>query len=181
MAFYPYTYVATKNVKQALVPANAVNIFVYAIGRDGLGSGSQKKVYTSVSGDTPSLIPQPLVTDVNGQVQFYAEPGRIRIDTVIDGSLTVSHHDVIVDQDNISVPYPNTSVTPVPDSANKTFTLSYQPANNKVAVYVNGIRFKQVDLTTNSANEYTISGTSITFGQAPTTGDVIIADIWRQG
>jgi len=179
MAFYPYTYVATKNVKQALVPASFVNVYVYELGDAGLGSGNLKAIYTSVSGSGPSLIQQPLVTDTNGQVQFYAEPGRIRIDTVIDSSLTVSHNDVIVDQDNINVVYLNTTVTPAPNNSTTNFTLSHVPAENKVAVYVNGLRFKQSASATTEVREYSISGAVITFGQPPTTGDVIIADIWK--
>ena len=178
MAFYPYTYVATKNVKQALVPADSVDVYVYRLGDAGLGSSNQKALYTSVSGDANSSITQPMRTDVNGRVQFYTTPGRIRIDTVVDGSLTMSHYDVIVDQEGIITPYINTTVTPLPDNTNKDFTLSVLPNKDKVAVYVDGSRYKQVSGETTNANEYSISGTVITFGVAPSTGAVIIADIW---
>lgn len=178
MAFYPYTFVATKNVKQSLVPANSVNVFVYEVGSSGTGSSKKKNLYTSVSGGLPSSIDQPLITDANGQVQFYTEPGRIRIDTVIDSSLTLSHYDVIVDQDNLVVPNLNTSVTPDPNDSTKTFNLSVQPTNGMIAVYVDGLRFRKVSSSTSNANEYTLSGKSITFGQAPSAGAIIIVDIW---
>lgn len=179
MAFYPYTYVATKNVKQALVPASSIDVYVYELGGAGEGSQKLKSIYTSVSGGVPSLIQQPLVTDTNGQIQFYAEPGRIRLDTIVDSALTISHNDVIVDQDNIIVGYLNTTVTPLPNNSTKTFTLSEVPAGGKASVYVDGLRFRQTASSTTNANEYSLSGAMINFGQAPSTGAVIIVDIWK--
>lgn len=56
---------------------------------------------------------------------------------------------------------------------NDTFTLANTPTAGTVALYVNGLRMKS-----GSGNDYTISGSTITFeaGAIPLTGDVLQAD-----
>lgn len=55
------------------------------------------------------------------------------------------------------------------NSSNVTFTLANTPIAGSVKLYQNGIRLK---LTA----DYTISGLTITFVTAPTTGDLLLAD-----
>jgi len=58
------------------------------------------------------------------------------------------------------------------DDVNDDFVLANTPLTGSVKVYQNGIRLK---ITT----DYTISGTTITFVTAPTTGDTILCDYRR--
>ena len=58
------------------------------------------------------------------------------------------------------------------DDANVTFTLANTPITGSVKVFQNGIRLKV-------SIDYTISGTTITFVTAPTTGDTVICDYRR--
>lgn len=55
------------------------------------------------------------------------------------------------------------------DSNNDEFTLSSSPMADSLQLYLNGVRQKITD-------DYTISGTTITFVTPPTTGDKITAD-----
>jgi hypothetical protein len=55
------------------------------------------------------------------------------------------------------------------NSSNTIYTLANTPVAGSVAVYVNGLRFKNIQ-------DYTISGGTITMVQAPQTGDNIICD-----
>jgi hypothetical protein len=55
------------------------------------------------------------------------------------------------------------------DSSNTDFTLSNTPATGSLRVYVNGVRQKVTD-------DYTLSGTTVTFITAPETGDKILCD-----
>lgn len=55
------------------------------------------------------------------------------------------------------------------DSSNDEFTLSSSPMADSLQLYLNGVRQKVTD-------DYTISGTTVTFVTPPTTGDKITAD-----
>lgn len=56
------------------------------------------------------------------------------------------------------------------DGVNTDFVLSSTPANNNVVkVFLNGLRQRLTD-------DYTISGDTITFGSAPTTGEIVYVD-----
>lgn len=55
------------------------------------------------------------------------------------------------------------------DSSNVTFTLAKTPIAGTVQVFLQGLRKK---LTT----DYTVSGKTITFVTAPTTGNVLLVD-----
>lgn len=55
------------------------------------------------------------------------------------------------------------------DGSNVTFTLAHTPTAGSVALYLNGARQKVTD-------DYTISGTTITFISAPLTGSNLLAD-----
>lgn len=59
------------------------------------------------------------------------------------------------------------------DGTNATFTLANTPVSGTVRVFVNGVR-----MNSGTGNDYTISGTTITFltGAIPQTGDVILCD-----
>lgn len=59
------------------------------------------------------------------------------------------------------------------NGTNDTFTLANTPTSGSVALYANGIRLKS-----GSGNDYTISGSTITFesGAIPVLGDVLQAD-----
>ncbi len=55
------------------------------------------------------------------------------------------------------------------NSSNKVFTLANNPLTGSLAVHRNGIRLKET-------NDYTLSGDTITFVTAPTTGAIILCD-----
>jgi hypothetical protein len=59
------------------------------------------------------------------------------------------------------------------DGTNAAFTLANTPTSGTVAVFVNGMRMKS-----GAGNDYTISGTTVTFltGAIPQTGDVVQVD-----
>jgi hypothetical protein len=59
------------------------------------------------------------------------------------------------------------------DGVNAAFTLANTPTAGTVGVFVNGMRMKS-----GAGNDYTISGTTVTFltGAIPTSGDVIQVD-----
>lgn len=57
------------------------------------------------------------------------------------------------------------------DSSNVTFTLANTPITGSVKLYLNGSR-----QNTGAANDYTISGVTITYNTAPPTGSVLLAD-----
>lgn len=59
------------------------------------------------------------------------------------------------------------------DGSNTNFTLANSPSAGSVRVFVNGVR-----MNAGAGNDYTISGTTITFltGAIPVTGDLILCD-----
>lgn len=58
------------------------------------------------------------------------------------------------------------------DDVNADFDIANTPVSGSVKVFLNGIRMKETD-------DYTISGTTITFVTPPTTGDTIVCDYRR--
>ena len=60
------------------------------------------------------------------------------------------------------------------NNTNPTFTLAHSPTTGSEAVYLNGNR-----LTRGGSNDYTITGTTITFNTPPKTGDKILVDYLR--
>lgn len=61
------------------------------------------------------------------------------------------------------------------NGSNTVFTLPSTPISGTEMVFLNGIL-----QNAGSGNDYTISGSTITFAQAPKTGDVILVTYWRQ-
>lgn len=57
------------------------------------------------------------------------------------------------------------------DGANTTFTLANAPQGGTVRVYLNGVRQQA-----GAGNDYTISGSTITYLAAPLTGDILLVD-----
>jgi len=55
------------------------------------------------------------------------------------------------------------------NGANKVFTLSYTPESGSLSVYLNGLYQEE-----GSGNDYVLSGSDITFIDAPQSGDLII-------
>ena len=60
------------------------------------------------------------------------------------------------------------------NGANAAFALANTPQSGTVRVYLNGVR-QQVG----AGNDYTISGGTVTFNGAPTTGDIVLVDYVR--
>ncbi|HOM04370.1 MAG TPA: hypothetical protein PLU67_02630 [Candidatus Kapabacteria bacterium] len=60
------------------------------------------------------------------------------------------------------------------NGSNTNFALASIPISGTEMVFVNGIL-----QNAGSGNDYTISGNTITFAQAPKTGDVILVTYWR--
>lgn len=57
------------------------------------------------------------------------------------------------------------------DGVDTTYTLANTPIAGSVALWLNGMR-----LYVGAGNDYTISGSTITFADAPVSGDIILAD-----
>lgn len=171
MAIYPYKFVLTKNVRQALVPVRGAKVLVFRSGSD-----VQKPLYPTAIEDTGSLIPaDTLVTDVNGEVQFFTTPGRIRVDAIIDDVTTRSIEDVIADQDMLILEVFNE--TPGGSLTGTNFTLVQSVLGNKISLYVNGTLWNFVSSNvTPSGAQYTVVNNLITTGQAPGAGANLVAN-----
>lgn len=166
---YPYSRFVTKNVKQALVPA--VNVQVYVM----IGTSNvEKTVYYDINGI--NAIPQPLLTTETGEVSFYTTPGRIRLDVHLDSATTISIYDSVVDVDNIVLPSIGVVPSGLVNSSNKTFTLAEIPNPARVAVYVDGLRIRQTNNSTPASSTFYIDEATITLGTAPTSS--ILVDYW---
>lgn len=175
MALYPYKFIATKNVKQAIVPVPLTQVFVYDTSIGGQGSTVLKTIYSGPDEAITSVYVQPVQTNTNGEIIFYAHAGRIKIESKIDSSTFVLHHDVIVDQDNITSSIINESPEGSVNGTNNTFGLMSSPRNNNVALYVDGLRYR-LSLGELEAKEFSLYNKVITIEPAPTIGSVIIVD-----
>lgn len=103
MANYPYRATITKVVRSALIPVIGGEVRVYQSGTSTLKSLSEDQ-----GGQIP--ITQPILTDVLGEVHFFTDPGRIRVEAAVDSVTTKVIEDVIVDQDMILGPSPTPKV-----------------------------------------------------------------------
>lgn len=168
---YPYTFVATTNLIRGLAPASGMDIYVYVSGSD-----TQKQLYADSAG-YGSEFTQPITTDLDGMVKFYCEPGRIRIDMMLDSTTVASTEDVIVDQDNILMPIFGEIPSGETDDSNTQFSLSKYPLGSKIALYVNGYRWRRVD-TYPAANQFRVEGNILTLGNAPSADAVILVDYY---
>ncbi len=86
------------------------------------------------------------------------------------GTITLSLATAVITSSNIIT---GETPTGTVNGANDTFTLANTPIVGTVKVYLNGMRQKS-----GAGNDYTISGSTITFeaGNIPQTGDVILTD-----
>ena len=86
------------------------------------------------------------------------------------GTITLSLATAVITSSNIIT---GETPTGTVNGANDTFTLANTPIAGTVKVYLNGMRQKS-----GAGNDYTISGSTITFeaGNIPQTGDVILTD-----
>lgn len=167
MSIYPYKFVLTKNVRQALVPVINAQVYVYKSGTDTL-----KSLYPTEIEDSGTLLAQPITTDVNGEVQFYTHPGRIRIDSALDDVTTKSLEDVIVDNDMLMMPIFNEQ--PQGDQAGTTFTLVKSVFGDKISLFVDGALWEYVaNNVTPAGAQFTAINNTITTGQAPGTSAVM--------
>ena len=57
------------------------------------------------------------------------------------------------------------------NGTNKDFTLPEAPTKNGLALFLNGVRMRE-----GSSNDFTLSGKTVSFLNAPLTGDIIICD-----
>ena len=70
------------------------------------------------------------------------------------------------------VTYPYTDVVgEAVSGSGTTYTLANTPVTGSVHLFLNGVR-----QNAGAGNDYTISGATITFGTAPLSGDVVLAD-----
>lgn len=98
----------------------------------------------------------------------------------VDGSTLEINSDTLRIKD-AGVTYVKTSIvtreTPsgTVNGSNVTFTLAFTPATaGSEHLYLNGIL-----QNAGGANDYTISGNTITFNSAPQTGDVVLVSYWK--
>jgi hypothetical protein len=165
---YPYYRAVQKNVGQALIPSVNAEIQVFKS-----GTNQEWPVYSNADGT--NLLTQPLLTDSEGIMFFYAPPGRIRIDVRLDGANVISIEDVIVDVDSLVLPVVGEVPSGTINSVNTTFILSLTPNPNRVAVYSDGVRLVRTDGTP-VGGQFAVSNTSILIGTAPVNS--VIVDYW---
>lgn len=169
MALYPLEICIVRNLGSTLSIAPKAKIIVV-----NATSGQVKPVYSSPTGDPTSEIEQPFTVEDIGTNRVHTSPGRTRVDAEIDEALTQSYEVVIADDDNISPPVWGEEPQGAVDGANKTFVLSKVPLGGRAALFVDGIMWKQVDLTVNPVGrQFNTEGVVITTGDAPLTGAVV--------
>lgn len=165
---YPYYRAVQKNVGQALIPSVDAEVQVFKS-----GTNQEWPVYSNADGS--NLLTQPLLTDSEGVMFFYAPPGRVRIDVRLDGANVTSIEDVIVDTDSLVLPVIGEIPSGSVDSANTVFTLTDTPNPNRVAVYVDGVRLIRVPGVP-VGGQFAVSNVTITTGAAPVNS--IVVDYW---
>lgn len=169
MALYPLEICIVRNLGNTLSIAAKAKIIVV-----NSTSGQIKPVFSSPSGDPTSEVEQPFTVEELGTPRVYTTPGRTRVDAEIDEALTQSYEVIIADDDNISPPVWGEEPQGSVDGTNKTFVLSKVPLGGRAAFFVDGIKWKQVDLTVNPVGrEFNTEGVVITTGDAPLTGAVL--------
>lgn len=176
MAAYPYNIQVTRNVKQAIVPVKDAEITVYTSG----GDGAQRILYPDANESPGTEIAQPIKTDTDGKAAFFLSRGRIRVDIKLDEATTNSIEDVVVDNDNIILPI--VGETPTGDLAGTTFTTAQSVLGERVAVYVDGVRWAKVaNSTTPVGNQFNVNVNTLTFGVPPGYGAIVLVDYWPAG
>lgn len=95
MAYYPYHVAVSRNVRQALVPASGCSIEIFVS-----GTGTHRDLYQDELGQIP--LANPIIADVDGEVQLFLAAGRIRVVAKIDPVHEEVWEDVVVDADGIS-------------------------------------------------------------------------------
>lgn len=110
---------------------------------------------------------QVIVANGSGVPSYVTMSGDATIATT--GALTLSSS-VIKEADIVTEEIPAGSI----NSSNVTFTLAATPVVGTVRLYLNGLR-----QLSGAGNDYTITGDTITFTTAPTTGDVLLADYFK--
>lgn len=175
MNVYPYTFVVSTNIIQGILPSVNTEVWVYIS-----GTGTEKQLYADATGSEASKISQPLYTDSLGRVTFYSPPGRIRIDTHLDSNTVMSTEDVVVDQDNVLVPIIGETPAGLINGSNDTFTLSKHVLGDKIALYVNGYRWKRISSTgTLQTNEFKVVNNILYLGNAPGVDSVLLVDYYQ--
>ena len=111
--------------------------------------------------------------EADGGLQFDSTNHGIEI-KLADNSLTLSTSglavntsEVLSSSNNVFGESPSGTI----DGTNTNFTLANTPQAGTLRVYLNGLRQQE-----GAGNDYTVSGNTITFTTAPSTGDVILAD-----
>lgn len=165
---YPYYRAVQKNVGQALIPSVDAEVQVFKS-----GTNQEWPVYSNADGS--NLLNQPLLTDSEGIMFFYAPPGRVRIDVRLDGANVISIEDVIVDTDNLVLPVVGEVPLGNVNSVNTVYTLAATPNPNRVAVYVDGARLIRVPGVP-TGGQFAVSNATVTVGAAPVNS--IVVDYW---
>lgn len=87
---------------------------------------------------------------------------------VASGAITLASN-VIKEADIVTEEIPSGTI----NGSNVTFTLANTPVAGTVRVYLNGLRQRS------GGNDYSISGVTITYTTAPTTGDILLCDYFK--
>lgn len=173
MNLYPLHITVSRNLKQSQAVVPTAKVYVYEDKPDGL----PKVLYPDRTGAPGTELKQPLDLDENAHVLVYTTSGRARVDQKIDDYLTQSFHVVLADDDSISLPVWGELPSGTPDGVLTIFVLSQVPVGGKVALYVDGLRWRQVDLNVNPVgSQFNVEGAILTLGTAPLTGSVVMAD-----
>lgn len=114
------------------------------------------------------------VTGSPGATEYYREDSNILLGTAPESTETV-----VVD---MHVPRPpNPVLDEIPDGdkdgSNTTFTLAHEPlAPSDIALYLGSTRMEFLVAGTPTTNQFTVSGKTLTLGQAPAADDELRAD-----
>lgn len=135
-----------------------------AISRGGTGQGTATGAFAALS---------PMTTNGDLITRSAGSPARLGIGTtgqlltVVSGAPAWADPPVTIRFAESEVP------TGTVNGSNAAFTLANSPVTGSLKVYKNGIRQQA-----GSGNDYTLSGTTITFqsGNIPQTGDVLLCD-----
>lgn len=169
-SYYPLELVISRNVRNALAPVKGAEITVFGAGPNG----EAKPIFQDPAGAAGSEVPQPFYTDDNGFFRVYTTSGRTKVNVKIDQFLTESMEIVIPDDDNISPPIWGEKLPAEKlDGTNKTFVLNQIPMGGRAALFVDGVLWDQVELTSNPVGrQYNVEGPIISTGDPPMTGAI---------
>lgn len=171
MAYYPYIVRVDRNLGQSIVPVPRAKVQV--VNEQGVGVG----IFSTRGAVEGTAIPQPFETDDDGTKLIYIPPGVLRFIVEVDPQTTLEYSDAVPDVDNILLPVFGETPVGTVNGENTEFTVLTGVLGDRIAFFVNGVRWKKVPLgSTPLGQQFNVNVTVITTGDPPPVGAVLIAD-----